>query len=286
VILGIDWGTSSLRGALLADDGGVLDATSVPRGILSVPPGGFRAAFDQVFGAWHARAALTLVCGMAGSRQGWLEAPYCACPADFAGVARSLAWIEPGRIALVPGLSCEHEGVPDVMRGEETQVLGAMRLLELRDAQVVLPGTHSKWVQLRGGRIETFRTFMTGECYALLRRHSILARTLPDEDGQLDEDAFRAGLAQARRSGSLLAAAFSVRTLALFDRMPAQSLASYLSGLVIGEELRVQPAVSGAVIVAAPALACRYAIAIPGARVLGDEATWQGLRAIARSLAT
>jgi 2-dehydro-3-deoxygalactonokinase len=178
-LIAVDWGTSSLRGALLDGDGAVLEEVSAPAGILSVPAGGFAAVFQQHFAHWQQDSgAPSLICGMAGSRQGWQEAPYCACPAGFADIASRLLWIEPGRVALVPGLSCEEGGVPDVMRGEETQVFGALDLLGLQDALLVLPGTHSKWVQVSAGKIAQFRTFMTGELYALLRQHSILARTM------------------------------------------------------------------------------------------------------------
>lgn len=290
-LIAIDWGTSSLRGALLAADGTVLDEVAAPEGILGVPAGGFPAVFAQHFGRWQQETgALALIAGMAGSRQGWQEAPYCACPAGFSDIASQLHWIAPGRIALVPGLSCEQQGVPDVMRGEETQVFGALELLGLRHAQLVLPGTHSKWVRVEQGRIAQFRTFMTGELYALLRQHSILARTLPAADGELDADAFRRGLAHARDSASLLHAAFSARTLALFERLPPAAMPSYLSGLVIGEELRAQPLASGAavVVIGSPALAARYQLALEAlgiaSRTVGAEASWRGLWAIARQL--
>lgn len=291
-LIAIDWGTSSLRAARLDDRGHALEERSLPRGILTVPPGGFPAVFDEACGDWmKAPDALALVCGMAGSRQGWLEAPYCPCPAGFADVAAQLAWVEPGRIAMVPGLSCEADGVPDVMRGEETQVFGALRTLALRDALLVHPGTHSKWVRIAGGRIERFSTFMTGEFYALLRRHSILARTLPDADGELDAPAFERGLRSALQSATLLHSAFSARTLALFERMPAAALPSYLSGLVIGEELRAQRAEShpGPVIVAgADALTRRYELGLKilgiASRSAGSQAAWRGLRAIADTL--
>jgi 2-dehydro-3-deoxygalactonokinase len=282
-LLAIDWGTSSLRGALLDEAGGVIEEKSWPRGILTVPPGGFRAVFDECFGPWFAQARLALISGMAGSRQGWMEAPYAPCPAGLPDLARALAWVEPGRIAIVPGMSCDHGGVPDVMRGEETQVFGALHLLRRRDATLVLPGTHSKWVRVQGGRIESFRTFMTGEVYHLLRTHSILARTMDAEEGPLDEAAFADGLRHAAASANLLAAAFSARTLALFDRLPPSAAPSYLSGLVIGEELRGQTE-TRPVVIASPALARRYAIALPGAGLLGSEAAWQGLHAVAQSL--
>lgn len=289
-LVAVDWGTSSLRAARIDAGGHVLEARSSPRGILTVPAGGFPAALQETCGDWLAApGTLCLVSGMAGSRQGWHEAPYCACPAGFEELATALCWIEPGRIALVPGLCCEHEGVPDVMRGEEVQVAGAMDLLDLRDGLFVLPGTHSKWVDVAGGRVRGFTTAMTGEVYALLRQHSILARTLPADDGPLEEDAFLRGVRHARAAGSLLRSAFSARTLALFDRMPAARLPSYLSGLVIGEEVRaLAPAGAAVVLVGSPALTQRYALALADAgctaRSLDSAATWRGLWALARTL--
>ena len=289
-LIAIDWGTTSLRAARIADNGEVLQERASQRGILSVPAGGFPAVLQETCGDWMQRdGALCLVSGMAGSKQGWREAPYCPCPAGFEEVARSLTWIESGRIALVPGLSCEHAGVPDVMRGEEVQVFGAMDLLGVRDGLFVLPGTHSKWAEVVDGRVRTFATFMSGEFYALLRKHSILSRTLPEQDGELDEPAFLRGVRHAREAGSLLHAAFSARTLALFERLPTAAQPSYLSGLVIGEELRARSGTRREVVlVGSDALTRRYALALHDAgcttRSLGGEATWRGLRALARTL--
>lgn len=295
-LIAVDWGTSSLRAALLDADGTVLEETASPRGILTVAAGEFAPLLIATCARWVGTGGtFHLLSGMVGSRQGWQEAAYCPCPCGFAEVASRLAWIPPSpgleRVAIVPGLSHEMEGVPDVMRGEETQVFGALALLGLQDARLVLPGTHSKWVRVGGGRIEGFSTFMTGEFYALLRQHSILARTLPEADGALDEAAFLRGVQHARGSASLLHAAFSVRTLALFDRLPAAALPSYLSGLVIGEELRTQSLEAGTapvVVIGAPALTLRYEIALKAfglaARCIGSEATWRGLWAIAQTL--
>lgn len=291
-LVAVDWGTSSLRAARIAADGTVLQERASPRGILTVPPGGFPAVLQDTCGDWlRDPATPCLVSGMAGSRQGWHEVPYCPCPAGFAEVARGLHWITPGRIALVPGLRCEPGGVPDVMRGEEVQVFGALALLQ-RDAGVfVLPGTHSKWVHVEGGAVQSFATWMTGEFYALLRRHSILARTLPAEDGPLDEAAFVQGVLHARTSGSLLHGAFSARTLALFERMAAAAQPSYLSGLVIGEELRLQALPRAPVVlIGEDALTRRYALALRAlgapSQSLGAGATWRGLWALAQSLET
>ena len=289
-LVAVDWGTSSLRAARIAADGAVLDERASQRGILTVPAGGFPGVLHETCGDWLAHPdALCLVSGMAGSRQGWQEAPYCPCPAGFAELGRSLRWVEPQRVAIVPGLSCEQQGVPDVMRGEEVQVFGAMDLLQQDEGSFVLPGTHSKWVRVAEGRVQSFATFMSGEIYSLLRQHSILARMMPDEDGELDEAAFAGGVRHAQDSGSLLHAAFSARTLALFERLPEAALPSYLSGLVIGEELRLRPARSGEIVlVGSPQLTRRYALALTTlgcrSRSLGAEATWRGLWALARTL--
>ncbi len=299
-LLAVDWGTSSLRGAWMDAGGSVVEERTFDRGILTVAAGEFPLVFDTCFGDWaKANDALCLISGMAGSKQGWLEAAYCACPAGFEEVAANLAWVEPGRVGIVPGLSCEHDGlpgrgrlrrIPDVMRGEEIQIFGALRLLGLRDALLVLPGTHSKWVRVQAGRIQSFSTFMTGEFFALLRRHSILSHTLPPGDGAFDGEAFAQGVTLALRGGSLMHTAFSARTLSLFDRVPAAALPSYLSGLVIGEELRSQTLPAGAevVIIGSEALAQRYKSALAlrdvAARQIGSEATWAGLWAIAETL--
>ncbi|MBI5276667.1 MAG: 2-dehydro-3-deoxygalactonokinase [Burkholderiales bacterium] len=286
----VDWGTSSLRGALLGDDGSVREERSLPRGILGVEPGGFPAVFASSFGDWMDAAPLALVCGMAGSRQGWMEAPYCSCPAGLQEIAGSLAWVQPGRIAIVPGLACDRDGTPDVMRGEETQVLGALDLLGLQDTQLVLPGTHSKWVRAVAGRIDGFATFMTGEVYGLLRRHSILARSMPEHEPPLDEEAFMRGLWHARQSAGLLQSAFSARTLSLFDRLAGEAAPSYLSGLVIGEELRAQGTTlaPGVVVVGDALLTRRYTMALKAwgvrhVRCVGSEAAWRGLWTLART---
>jgi 2-dehydro-3-deoxygalactonokinase len=291
--IALDWGTSSLRGARLDERGAVIEERAFARGILTVAKGAFAEVFEELFGDWMKPAGTRcLISGMAGSQQGWLEAPYCACPANVDDVAARLAWIEAGRIAIVPGLSCEHTGAPDVMRGEETQVFGALRLLGIDSGMFVMPGTHSKWIRVEAGRIESFATLMTGEFYALLRQHSILARTLPADDSELAGAAFDAGVAHALRSPGLLQSAFSVRTLSLFDRLPLQERPSYLSGLVIGEEMRTRQLNGGeeVVVIGADALTQRYerALAQRNVRVrsIGAQATWSGLSGIAARIGT
>ena len=291
-LIALDWGTSSLRGALLGTDGKVIDERIFARGVSTIAAGQFSAVFSTCFADWMQTDTLCLIAGMAGSQQGWVEAPYCPCPAGFDDIAAQLAWVEPGRIGIVPGLSVEHDGLPDVMRGEETQVFGALQLLGLLTARLVLPGTHSKWVTATNGRITDFSTWMTGEMYALLRQHSILARTMPTHDETYSAQAFGQGVRVALEGRGLLNTAFSGRTLALFHRIEINALPSYLSGLVIGEELKGQPLKSGEalVLIGEPQLCACYeqALALLGVvpHTIGNQATWRGLRAIADKLET
>ena len=297
-LLAVDWGTSALRGALLAADGAVLAEHAAPRGLLAVAPGGWPAAFAAEFGPWLAAhpGLPCLMAGMVGSRQGWAEAPYQACPAGLADLAGALHWLQPGTLAIVPGLSTDAGGAPDVLRGEEVQVFGALQAMGEADGggggahTLVLPGTHSKWVQVQAGRITGLATHMTGECYALLRQQSILARMLPADDADLDGPAFDAGVAQAATPGGLLHHLFSVRTLALFDRASGPEAASRLSGLLIGEELRAQagllPAGLPITVIGSPMLAPRYARALRArghvVRQAPADAGWRGMFAVAR----
>ncbi|OYU73657.1 MAG: hypothetical protein CFE45_36725 [Burkholderiales bacterium PBB5] len=180
------------------------------------------------------------------------------------------------------------------MRGEATQVFGALALQQRRDATLLLPGTHSKWVTVAAGRITGLATHMTGEAYALLRQHSILARTLPADEPPLDAAAFEAGVLQARQPGGLLHHLFAVRTLALFERASPAQNASRLSGLLIGEELRARHAQAGlptdqpVLLVGGAALAQRYAQALAlwqvPSQVVDEQASWHGLAALAGTL--
>ena len=272
-MIAVDWGTSSLRCYRLDARGKIIEARASADGILSVPAGRFPDVLQRQIAGWSETPIV--MSGMVGSRQGWKEAPYVQCPAGFDEIAGKLVEVRQGAW-IVPGLTCrDSAGVPDVMRGEETQILGCGA-----EGTLCLPGTHSKWVEVKNGRIERFSTFMTGEAYAVLRQHSILGRMM--EEGKPDEGAFAQGVERAGDEGGLLHHLFGVRTRGLTGELGAAASASYLSGILIGHELRAQGAPEFGVLGTAE-LAARYqrAASLLGmkARVLDPDA---GVRALAR----
>lgn len=287
-LVALDWGTSSLRAWLLGDAGAVLAEKSAPLGILKVRNGDFAAVFGDVCGDWLAPSRPAIASGMIGSRQGWVEAPYAPCPAEFEALARGLVWAQAGgtRIAIVPGVSgVDASGVPDVMRGEETQVFGA---LDGVGGVYVLPGTHSKWVTVAGGRLEAFATHMTGELFAVLREHSILGQ-LMSADATHAPAAFRRGWeATLSGEGALPHRLFGARTLGLFGRLAPEDAPSYLSGLLIGDEVRAAGrglAGSTVTVIGDPVLCERYREVLAGgrigARIAPPDAARSGLWRIA-----
>lgn len=289
----VDWGTSSFRAYRLDAAGTVREQRSAAAGLLSCD-GRFAAVLAQQLEGWDDDRVL--MAGMVGSRSGWREVPYVACPAGLAQIAAGVVELEaaalPGRrVAIVPGVSQREAGTaPDVMRGEETQVLGLLdRLPGAGPHTVCLPGTHSKWVQVQGGRIVGLRTAMTGELYALLRRHSLLAALMPaaaEDDGD-DSEAFAQGVAASAADGGLAHQLFGVRTRGLFGELGTTGAPSYLSGLLIGHELRALRSGSDAVVhlVGGAALVPRYSRALQAlgalAQAHGENLSADGLFRIA-----
>ena len=243
-LIALDWGTSSLRAYRLGGDGTVLDRVESPLGILKVPGGDFDAVFEATVGAWLEVDVPIIAAGMIGSRQGWYEVPYLECPAGVAELAdnlQSLSTAEGRTVWFVPGVVYfDEDGVPDVERGEEAQVAGAFAEGDSSRNVLLVPGTHSKWMVAAEGRLTWFSTFMTGEMFAVLCEHSILGRLM--EGDADDTDAFMRGLdygaREEARHGGLLKRLFSARSLGLFDDVPGTGIRSYLSGLLIGSEIR------------------------------------------------
>jgi 2-dehydro-3-deoxygalactonokinase len=240
--IAVDWGTTNRRAYRVGPGGAAEDEMEDGKGVLSVPAGGFDAAVEEI------RARLgdlpMLMAGMVGSNRGWIEAPYVPCPAGLPELAANLKWVEPGRVAIVPGVCFTDGDAADVMRGEEVQILGAYgEGLIPADGIVCHPGTHNKWIRLEDGRITAFRTVMTGELFNLLKGHSILADLLA-QPAQLNA-AFEAGVRRALESGELTAELFSVRARVLLGKAPREDAASFTSGLLIGTDLRTGIAFAG-----------------------------------------
>nr|WP_310634121.1 2-dehydro-3-deoxygalactonokinase [Paraburkholderia sp.] len=261
-LIALDWGTTSLRAYLFDAAGEVIDTRVSTAGIMNLPvpaeEGGFDAAFDEACGVWLAQSPTlpVLAAGMVGSAQGWLQAPYVETPAGEDALVGGIVKVRAAcgvDVAVVPGV-LEPGALPNVMRGEETQIFGALSATNATGATsatsaagdsasaqatlIGLPGTHAKWAVVEGARIARFYTFMTGEVYAALSAHTILGRTMK-RPAAPDTAAFLRGVSVAREHGSagLLATAFSTRTLGLTEQLAPDEQPDYLSGLVIGHEL-------------------------------------------------
>jgi len=244
-LIALDWGSTSARAYLMSDESEVIGQRQVPLGILNVKDRDFEGALIELCGPWLLVRADTpiVAAGMIGSRQGWLEVPYVQCPVGLNQLAvgmKSVELAKQRKLWIVPGVSTAPGDMPpDVMRGEEAQIYGALTIAERTEGSglFVLPGTHSKWVRVEDGQIVWFKTFMTGELFSVLSQHSIIGKLMA-EGGLPDPEAFERAVDHAHRDPfGLSSQLFSARTLPLFDKLPATSIADYLSGLLIGHEI-------------------------------------------------
>jgi 2-dehydro-3-deoxygalactonokinase len=287
----IDWGTSNFRAFRLDEAGEIIERRFSPGGILHVQDGRFEEMLLAHVGDWlKSGETRILLCGMVGSRQGWREAKYVSCPVGIADLANAVVKVPltGAEVLLIPGvIGVDSYGIPEVMRGEETEAMGMLGTCG-RDGLVCLPGTHSKWIRLSEGTIISFMTYMTGDVFAALRKCTILARIMTS-DVTVDNEPFRRGIARSADAGGLLHHLFSVRTLALTDQLKEETSASYLSGLLIGHEVRaVMPPGAHVHLVGAAQLCSLYSQAIQacgGSFTIEDEdAAARGLAAIGRRI--
>ena len=289
-MIGVDWGTSNFRAFLLDDSGAIRARRTAPCGVTHVAEGGFASVLRAHVGDWMQQGEqCVLLAGAVGSREGWVNAGYLQCPAGAAELSRNIVAVpfEGALVRLVPGVcSADAQGVPDTMHGEETQIIGVCAALGERGL-VCLPGTHSKWVHLQHGRITSIASHMTGEAFAALQQHTLLARTT--RAGAVDEAAFDRGLMRAANPGGLLHHLFGVRALALFGQLDPGDGYSYLSALLIGHEVQAAlPRGELVHLVGDPALCALYARAIAAcggeARIEDADAAARGLARIGQSI--
>ena len=262
-LLGVDWGTSNRRAYLIDNNGNCHEVHEDDQGMLAAA-GNFEASLEALLNTLKVDAGVPVVMsGMVGSAQGWQEVPYLDTTVALDQLPSKLVPVQGHNLGrqcfIVPGYRWQGAGV-DVMRGEETQLLGALALGK-RDGWIVLPGTHSKWVLLRDGVVERLSTYMTGELFAAMAAHGTLAALMKEEGA--DESSFEAGVAQARSRAPLSNALFGVRARVVTGAMPAAQARAFVSGLLIGTEFVAAEDFAGSVppslsIIASPALAERY----------------------------
>ncbi|TPL93952.1 2-dehydro-3-deoxygalactonokinase [Mesorhizobium sp. B2-3-12] len=296
-VAALDWGTTRLRAWLIDGNGNVLAERRGDDGLITAREKGFSNVLEGHLTAMGAPDALpVIICGMAGSRQGWIEASYVTVPAPIGAILRGAARIEGERrdIRIVPGLAQRLADAPDVMRGEETQLAGA-GLPEGGRHLVCMPGTHSKWVAVEDGAVAGFGTWPTGELFSVLSAHSILKHSLGEHPAPVAVDSpfFRQWCEQALgEGGDVTSRLFAIRAAGLLQDLKSEDAAACLSGLLIGGEIasarrRHGAGATSVVLVASGALAGLYQAAI-GLAGLGlrtvdaDEAVRAGLIEAAR----
>lgn len=289
----VDWGTSNFRAFLVdCDSGQCLDRRETDQGLRNLGGESFSSYLHGQVADWRLNASLPVyLAGMVGAARGWHEAPQPELPQDSTSLAlatlpipgEDATWILPGARQVTP----EHV---DVMRGEEVQALGALELAGTDSAHLVLPGTHSKWIHAKSGRLLNFTTLMTGELFHAVRFHTLIGEPARDPFN-FDADAFELGLEQLEREGGLLHALFEGRSRLLYAGLTPEQLGSYLSGVLIGEEARVMrrahPALTEVLLVGADRLHAPYrqALAYQGINSLtidGEAAVRAGMLAIVR----
>jgi 2-dehydro-3-deoxygalactonokinase len=293
----VDWGTSSFRLWLVDRNGNVLGERRSHEGMMAAAKPGFAAVLQSHLEATGAAPGLpVIICGMAGARQGWVEAGYVDTPAPLASILKQAVAV-PGQdrdIRILPGIAQRDAKAPDVMRGEETQLLGALGMDAAGEAIVCMPGTHSKWVRTNGGTVERFATFMTGELFDAVSQHTILSHAVAGADEAQDLDAFKSAVMAAFETPALAAnLLFQVRSGQLLYGGKPASAREKISGTLIGLELAAGLAggipKSGITLIASGRLLALYRLAFEAVSVSvqpieAEDAVRRGLSMAARSI--
>ena len=285
--IAIDWGSTNLRAWLYQDDQ-CLESRQSAAGVTRLNGESPAAVFSEITRGWRDGATPAVLAGMVGSNVGWKVAPYLPVPVDFSAIGQQLTSVG-DKVWIIPGLCVSRDDNQNVMRGEETQLLGARMIAP--SSVYVMPGTHCKWVQADRQQINDFRTVMTGELHYLLLRHSLVGAGLPEQVSA--PGAFNAGLERGLHSPDILPRLFEVRASHVLGSLPREQVGEFLSGLLIGAEVATlserfrDPQVT---IVGGEALANRYqqalsAIGRQTTVVSGDNAFQTGVRSIIHAVA-
>lgn len=297
--IAVDWGTTNLRVFLMNHDGYIQAQRDSDRGMLKLGSAEFESVLSDLLGDWLTPDLPIYMAGMVGSRGGWQEVPYQQCPIKLDDLSEHLFWLStslPNKVAIVPGLrGTSVGGLLDVMRGEETQLLGALDWLEEQgraDESPIfcLPGTHCKWVQITEGKVTQFSTSITGELFARLNDESSLVKGLPKSD-QLNEEAFKKGVQASLQAGGILHHLFSARSRFVCGELAADEVRDYLSGVVIGHDVNdilssIDTPTAPVFIIGSETLSARYALALSSRDLTSEflaanEASIRGLKRLA-----
>ncbi|WP_407220014.1 2-dehydro-3-deoxygalactonokinase [Enterobacter sp. CPE_E1214] len=286
--IAIDWGSTNLR-AWLYQGEQCLESRQSEAGVTRLNGKSPEAVLAEVTQNWRDGATPVVMAGMVGSNVGWKIAPYLPVPAHFSAIGEQLTYVD-DNVWIIPGLCVSRDDNHNVMRGEETQLLGARTLSP--SSVYVMPGTHCKWVQADAEQIHDFRTVMTGELHHLLLTHSLVGAGLPAQE--TSPAAFTAGLERGLASPDVLPKLFEVRASHVLGNLPREQVSEFLSGLLIGAEVATMrdfvPTGQAITIVAGSALTSRYqqafhAIGRDVAAISGDTAFQAGIRSIAHAVA-
>ena len=297
--IAIDWGTTNLRAFLINQNGQVQAQRDNDRGMLELNSSEFEAVLSDLLDDWLTPDLPIYMAGMVGSRGGWQEVPYQQCPIKLSDLSEHLYWLEtslPNPIAIVPGLQgVGVGGYDDVMRGEETQLIGAMDWLHTQgrtdDSPVFcLPGTHCKWAQIKNGSLTQFSTSISGELFAQLNNESSLVKGLTKSD-VFNKSAFNKGVLASQQSGGILHHLFSARSRFVCGDLAESDVRDYLSGVVIGHDVNdilssLSTPNSPVIIIGSQALSERYALALQSRDLKSEflsanEASIRGLKYLA-----
>ncbi|ANW27094.1 hypothetical protein BA953_23520 [Vibrio coralliilyticus] len=287
----IDWGTTNFRAFAMRNDGTLIEKIEKNLGLLQVKDNRFAEELASVLHDWlgEYQHLPVMMAGMVGSAQGWVDVPYVAAPVTLEQLAQqchrfALPW--GASATIIPGVCTENaEGEVDVMRGEEVQLFGLKHMVDKAQFNAVFPGTHSKHVTVESEQVKEFKTFMTGELFSILSQYSILGRGLPEQNES--QRAFLKGVVESGGS-DFTAKLFRTRTHRLFDKLDASSVLDYLSGLLIGQELK-ELDTSEVYLVGGQALCDRYQLACKTLNIKteykhGDEAFLAGMLQIKKAM--
>lgn len=286
--IAIDWGSTNLR-AWLYQGNECQDSRQSEAGVTRLNGRSPEAVLAEITAGWREASMPVVMAGMVGSNVGWKIAPYLPVPVHFSAIGQQLTAVT-DKVWIVPGLSVSRDDNHNVMRGEETQLLGARQLAPA--PLYIMPGTHCKWVLADDQQIIDFRTVMTGELHYLLLRHSLVGAGLPEQE--TSPAAFAAGLEKGLCEPALMPQLFEVRASHVLGNLPREQVSEFLSGLLIGAEVACMcerfPGTQGITIVAGKSLADRYQQALSrvgrhSTWVSGDAAFQAGIRSIAHAVA-